>query len=114
MFAPVNEYANREFFDANSKIYIYTPDTVFEYEIFAAYPHSSDHLLLNYDFTKEKTFSDFFGGLDEAIDANYRPELFPEVGERVITLSTCYKNNRMQRYLVQGVLTMEYAIIRGD
>ena len=114
MFAPVNDYAGREFFDANSRIYIYTPDTVFEYEIFAAYPHSSEHLLLNYDFTNGDTFAAFFDGLNETIDAHYRRELFPEEGDRVITLSTCYKSNRMQRYLVQGVLTMEYAILREE
>lgn len=114
MFAPVNDYADQSFFDANSKIYLYTPDTVYEYEIFAAYPHSSEHLLLNYDFTDEDTFSDFFAGLNETIDAHYRRDLFPEVGDRVITLSTCYKSNRMQRYLVQGVLTMEYAILREE
>ena len=112
MFAPVNDYANQSFFEENSRIYIYTPDTVYEYEIFAAYPHSSEHLLLNYDFEDEGTFAAFFDGLNETIDAHYRRELFPEVGDRVITLSTCYKSNRMQRYLVQGVLTMEYAILR--
>lgn len=112
MFAPVNDYASREFFDAHPTIYIYTPEAVFEYQIFAAYPHSSEHLLLNYDFTDADTFAAYFSALDERIDANYRPELFPEVGDRVITLSTCYKSNRMQRYLVQGVLSMEYAIVR--
>ena len=112
MFAPVNDYASREFFDAHPTIYIYTPDAVFEYQIFAAYPHSSEHLLLNYDFTDPDTFAAYFEALGETIDANYRPELFPEEGDRVITLSTCYKSNRMQRYLVQGVLTMEYAVVR--
>ena len=114
MFAPVNDYADQNFFDEHNKIYIYTPDTVYEYEIFAAYPHSSEHLLLNYDFTRESTFTSFFDGLNETIDAHYRRELFPEAGDRVITLSTCYKSNRMQRYLVQGVLTMEYAILREE
>lgn len=112
MFAPVNNFAGKDFFDANPYIYIYTPDTVYEYEIFAAYPHSSEHLLLNYDFSDAEQFAGYFAGLTNSIDANYREECFPEAGDRVITLSTCYKSNRMQRYLVQGVLSMEYAIIR--
>ena len=110
MFAPVNDFANKEFFDANPYIYIYTPEKVYQYEIFASYPHSSEHLLINHNFSSEKQFNNFFSSLDEAIDSNYREELFPETGDRVITLSTCYKNNRMQRYLVQGVLIMEYTI----
>ena len=112
MFAPVNKFASADFFEANPYIYIYTPDTVYEYQIFAAYPHSSEHLLLNYDFTSQEQFDGYFSALTNSIDCHYRQELFPESGDRVITLSTCYKSNRMQRYLVQGVLTMEYAIIR--
>ena len=114
MFAPVNKFAGSEFFAAHPEIYVYTPDTVYRYEIFAAYPHSSEHLLLNHDFSHEEEFAAYFAGLSNTIDSNYRPELFPEAGERVITLSTCYKSNRMQRYLVQGVLTMEYTIVSGD
>ena len=114
MFAPVNKFAGSEFFAEHPEIYVYTPDTVYRYEIFAAYPHSSEHLLLNHDFSNEEEFAAYFAGLSNTIDSNYRPELFPEAGERVITLSTCYKSNRMQRYLVQGVLTMEYAIVSDD
>lgn len=114
MFAPVNDYASKEFFDAHPYIYIYTPDTVYQYEIFAAYPHSSEHLLLCYNFSRESTFNRYFSSLSNAIDANYRKELFPEAGDKVLTLSTCYKSNRLQRYLVQGVLTQEYSIVREE
>lgn len=110
MFAPVNDYADPDFFDAHPRIYIYMPDRVCQYEIFAAYPHSSEHLLLCHDFSDPEQFSAFFGGLKEGLDTNYRTGLFPDAGERVLTLSTCYKNNRMQRYLVQGVLRAEYLI----
>lgn len=114
MFAPVNSYAGKDFFDAHQDIYLYTPDTVYQYEIFAAYPHSSEHLLLNHDFTDEGDFTAYFEKLADGIDANFRRELFPGFGDRVLTLSTCYKSNRMQRYLVQGVLTMEYSIVRQE
>ena len=110
MFAPVNDYAQQEFFDAHPYIYIYTPDRVYKYAIFAAYPHSSEHLLMCHDFSKEKEFTRFFKSLTDGIDTNYRRELFPATGDRVLTLSTCYRNNRMQRFLVQGVLCAEYKI----
>ena len=110
MFAPVNDYAGKDFFDAHPYIYIYTPERVYQYHIFAAYPHSSEHLLLCHNFASKQQFNTFFRELYDGIDTNYRRELFPEAGERVLTLSTCYKDNRMQRYLVQGVLEMEYII----
>lgn len=48
----------------------------------------------------------------EAINANYRRELFPQAGDKVLTLSTCYRQNRMQRFLVQGVLAETYDVIK--
>lgn len=51
MFAQVNNFADAAFFAKNQKIFVYTPDKVYEYTIFAAYPHSSEHLLLCHDFT---------------------------------------------------------------
>ena len=112
MFAQLNNFADAEYFAANRDIYIYTPDTVYHYEIFAAYPHSSEHLLLCHDFTDPQQFAEYFASLGEAINANYRRELFPQAGDKVLTLSTCYRQNRMQRFLVQGVLTETYDVIK--
>lgn len=111
MFAQVNDFADSTVFDTNRYIYIYTPDKVYQYEIFAAYPHSSEHLLLRHDFSDEAEFNVYFGGLDRnMIDSHYRTDLFPQFGDKVITLSTCYRQNRLQRYLLQGVLVQEYAV----
>ena len=110
MFAQVNNYADPEFFEAHPYIYIYTPDRVYVYQIFAAFPHSSEHLLVCHDFTDPDQFNAFFENLGGSFDSNYREELFPSSEDHVLTLSTCYRNNRMQRYLVQGVLQMEYLI----
>ena len=113
MFAPLNDFARKEVFDAHPTIYVYTPEAVYEYAVFAAYPHSSEHLLLEHDFSSEKQFDAYFAGLKDGIDTNYRRELFPQAGDKVITLSTCYKSNRLQRYLVQGVLTAEHPVTEG-
>ncbi len=110
MFAQVNSFYDPDFFNATPYIYIYTPETVYVYEIFAAHPHSSEHLLLCHNFKNEWEFNSFFQGLTKPFDSNYRPELFPEFGDKVLTLSTCYRSNRLQRYLVHGVLSAEYAV----
>ena len=111
MFAQLNNFADAAYFDANKDIYIYTPEKVYRYEIFAAYPHSSEHLLLCYDFDDPQQFADYFGSLSGTVNANYRRDLFPEYGDKVLTLSTCYKQNRMQRYLVQAKLTAQYSLL---
>ena len=67
--------------------------------------------MLCHDFTNEAEFNDYFASLElTAIDSHYRSELLPTFGDKVITLSTCYRQNRMQRYLLQGVLIQEYAV----
>lgn len=112
MFAQLNDFADAAFFDQHPDIYIYTPETVYRYQIFAAYPHSSEHLLLCYDFDDPGQFTAYFDSLADAVNANYRRDLFPSAGDKVLTLSTCYKQNRMQRYLVQGVLTEQYTVLQ--
>ena len=111
MFAPLNDFADEAVFESNRYIFIYTPEKVYQYEIFAAYPHSSEHLLLCHDFTNTQEFSDYFAALSEGLDAHYREELFPDEDDKVLTLSTCYRRNRMKRYLVQGVLTQVYDVV---
>ncbi len=108
IFAQLNNFADADFFDENRVMYIYTPDRVYEYTIFAAYPHVRDHLLLCNDFSNPEEFNAYFASLNDGISCNYRRDLFPSAGDKVLTLSTCYRQNRMQRYLLQGVLTQEY------
>ena len=110
MFAQVNNFYDPAFFKSAPCIYVYTPEKVYVYEIFAAHPYSSDHLLLCNDFTNEAEFDSFFNGLTSSFDSNYRRDLFPEFGDKVLTLSTCYRSNRLQRYLVHGVLAAEYIV----
>ena len=112
MFAQLNNFADASFFEQNQSIYIYTPEKVYEYQIFAAYPHSSDHLLLCNDFNDPDQFAAYFDSLADGVNCNYRRDLFPQFGDKVLTLSTCYRQNRTQRFLVQGVLTQEYTVLK--
>lgn len=112
MFAQLNNFADASFFEQNQSIYIYTPEKVYEYRIFAAYPHSSDHLLLCNDFNDPDQFAAYFDSLADGVNCNYRRDLFPQFGDKVLTLSTCYRQNRTQRFLVQGVLTQEYTVLK--
>ena len=48
----------------------------------------------------------------DGVNCNYRRDLFPQFGDKVLTLSTCYRQNRTQRFLVQGVLTQEYTVLK--
>ncbi len=111
MFAALNDFADPTFFEKHKTVYIYIEGMVYEYTVFAAYPHSSEHLLLNHDFTDEEEFTEYFGSLKDGVNTNYDRDMFPLFGDKVLTLSTCYKENRMQRYLVQAKLTAQYSLV---
>ena len=105
LFAPLLNFMDADFFAENRHIYIYTADTIYDYEIFAAYPHTSEHLLLCYDFDDKTDFYEFYDKLSgNIINANFDRNLFPEFEDKVLTLSTCFRLTFGQRYLVQGVL----------
>ena len=109
MFAQLNDFSDAEVFEAHRYIYIYLPDRMLVYEIFAAYPHSNEHLLLCHDFADADDFTAYFDGVQaqKSLQANFRTDAWPEPGDRVLTLSTCFRGDNHQRYLVQGKLVAE-------
>lgn len=109
MFAQLNDFSDAEVFEAHRYIYVYFPDRMLVYEIFAAYPHSNEHLLLCHDFSDAGDFTAYFDGVQaqKSLQANFRTDAWPEPGDRVLTLSTCFRGDNHQRYLVQGKLVAE-------
>ncbi len=108
MFALLNNYADAEYFDSHGTIYIYTPDRVLEYRVFAAYLHSNEHLLAYRDFSNPEEYTEFFDSIRNcALYGNFNDDYMPSPGDRVLTLSTCFAKNNRQRYLVQAVLVDE-------
>lgn len=113
MFAQLNDFADETVFNAHPHIYVYTPDKLRIYEIFSAAPHSNEHLLANHDFSVKEQFESFFSALKNArsLSGQQRPDAFPEYGEdRVLVLSTCFRSNNRQRFLVMGRLLAELPV----
>lgn len=110
MFAGLNDFADAKFFEEHRYIYVFLPDRELVYEIFAAYPHSNEHLLINHDFNDKDDYEQFFEDAlnTKSVQANFLEGVKPEYKkDRVITLSTCFRRNNQQRYLVQGILVNE-------
>ena len=110
MFGELNDFADAEVFESHRYMYVYLPDRELVYEIFAATPHSNEHLLLNHDFNNKKDYDEFFAELlgEKSLLANFRDGITPKYStDKVLTLSTCFRANNQQRYLVQGVLVKE-------
>ena len=105
MFAKLNDFASADVFSAYRYIYVYLPDRALVYEIFSAAPHSNEQILKDRDFNDRDTYEDFFADVAQATtSAQRREDCFPAFGDRVIILSTCYRVNNQQRFLVMGRL----------
>lgn len=106
MFRTLHNYEDRSFFDENREVWIYLPDRILEYRIFAAYVYDNRHLLLNFDFDDEDVYRRYLDDVFSIRSMNAFIDTSMEVGteDKIITLSTCNAGISEQRYLVQAVL----------
>ena len=104
MFATLHRYADKEFFDENRYVYIYTEAKTFVYEIFAAYNYSDTHLLKGIDVSTQEAFAKYIKEIykQKGMDSNFLDEQITD-SDHIITLSTCTSNDE-KRFLVQAVL----------
>lgn len=107
MFGNLLKYRDKEYFNKNQDIKIYTPDRILTYRIFAAYVYDDTHILLNYSLTNiaqkveylETIYSGKYG-------ENLRSELRVTASDKIITLSTC-TSKKTERFVVQAVLVSD-------
>ncbi len=98
-------YSSRLTFDECRDIKIYLPDSVEHYEVFAAVPFDSYHVLSVYDFTNDYWYKNFFNRVKNVrhLAATVSEEDLPTPGDRVLILSTCMNEDPNYRYLVMAV-----------
>lgn len=106
MFGSLHDYEKADFFINNRDVYIYTPEHIFTYEIFAAVTYSDAYIPYTYDFTKDEGYQAF---LDSVYDSKNMTNQFAEdvevtTDDCIITMSTCIGNKPNNRYLVLAVL----------
>lgn len=106
MFQNLHNYQDRDFFDNNRDVTIYTPDAIRHYKIFAAYLYDNRHILESFDFSNPWVYKQYLDQIFSIRDMNSYIDTNTEVGveDKIITLSTCYGTQHDVRYLVQAVL----------
>lgn len=105
MFRTLHNFKNREFFNQNEYIYIYTPGHILTYKIFAAYEYDDRLILTSFNFDDpvevEKYFQTCLNPTRRIQNVRQGVEL--NASDKIVTLSTCISKDGA-RYLVQGVL----------
>lgn len=106
MFQNLHRFADSEFFEEHPYIYIYTPEHVLAYKVFAAYSYDDRHILNSFDFTDREVYAEYLTDILEvrAMDKNIREDVQVTPDDRIITLTTCIGGQTQSRYLVQAVL----------
>lgn len=106
MFQNLHNYQDRDFFDNNRDVTIYTPDAIRHYKIFAAYLYDNRHILESFDFSNPWVYKQYLNEIFSIRNMNSFIDTDTEVGveDKIITLSTCYGTQHDVRYLVQAVL----------
>ncbi|SER47204.1 class B sortase [Lachnobacterium bovis] len=106
MFATLHKFEDKDFFNANREIDIYTKNYKMKYKIFAAYVTSNDLILEKYDDFKDRAvFDTYLQSILSNQNMKNNIDATPEVtkNSKIITLSTCI-GNPDYRYIVQAYL----------
>ena len=110
MFSTLHKFRNADMVNTDHYIFIYTPDEILAYKIFAAYEFPSIHLILNYDYSNEYVYEQYIRDLFNVVNtgarvANIRDDVEVTTEDRIVTLSTCTTDHdSSKRFLVVGVL----------
>lgn len=106
MFAGLHKYEDAQYFEEHPYVYIYTPEKLLVYQIFASCEYSDKHILLSHDFSKPKAVEDFLGELTSyvVVGNNYNKGVEVTSEDNLLVLSTCIGNKPNNRYLVVGAL----------
>lgn len=109
MFHDLRYFAQKDFFEEHEDLYIYTPDSILRYKIFASYEYDDRHLLAAYDFEDEEIFADYLKEImnPRSMYTMLRADCALDTDSRIVTLSTCVANKPQSRRLVQAVLVEE-------
>ena len=105
MFASIHKFKNKEFFDKNRTIYIYTPGHILTYEIYSCFVYDDRHILNSFDFSNDEQYQNFLNttlnpaSMVQQVNKNIKVD----TASKIITLSTCTSKDN-ERLLLLGVL----------
>ena len=107
LFSSLFHYQDRQFMEEHPLIYIYTPQGVLTYQIFAAYQSDDRHLLMRFNQgTYEGNVRAFIKDIlsQRSMGAAVLRDTDIDTGDRFLTLSTHDPQGEEYRYLVQAFL----------
>lgn len=102
MFGELKKYAEQEYYDEHTGIWLVTPEQTYSIEIFAAFVTDVSSDVWKVGFSSEEEFTAWKSEI--AKKSYFKSKVFPAVGEKVVTLSTCSYEFENAHFVVIGVL----------
>ncbi len=105
VFANLTDYGDVTFFDSNPFLYVYTVDSVREYQVFAAYTAAEEDILAAHDCADFDVFSGYVNDIFEqrSMSAVLNAELRQSVLDSWCVLTLEGKIGNGQSFLVQAI-----------
>lgn len=103
MFTSLHKFEEKDFFEENRQIIIYTEDGTLTYEIFAAVEFSDALIPYEYDFSNSSEVQRYLDDVENC-QGNFREGVNVSKEDRILTLSTCYSGRDANRLLIEAVL----------
>ncbi len=109
MFATLHRFNDKDFFDKNNTMFVFTKDKVYTYMIYSAYQYDDRHILNSFNMDETNSFREYLDTtlIQRPYYCNVRENIELSTEDRILTLSTCMDGGGNVRYLVQGVLVDE-------
>ncbi|MBR3148547.1 MAG: class B sortase [Eubacterium sp.] len=108
MFTTLHKFEEKEFFDKHSEFYIYMPGRKLTYNIVSAFKFDDRHILNCFQLNDTAVLASFLSMLQspETNNKNVRESFGRRLNndDKIVILSTCFSNQKSNRYLVCGVL----------
>lgn len=109
MFQNLHNYEDSKFFEENKYIYIYTPEKVFVYQIFAAVTFHDRNVLMYYDMDETSGRAGYINDIKacNGTTDQYDDCVTVNTESHIVSLSTCIGSKPDNRWIVSGVLLNE-------
>lgn len=109
MFQNLHNYEDKSFFDSNPYIYIYAPEKVFVYQIFAAVTFHDRNILMYYDMDETSDRATYINDINScnSMSDQHNNAVSVNTESHIVSLSTCIGASPENRWIVSGVLLNE-------
>ena len=102
MFALVDDYADKSFYEAHPVLYLNTPTQNYRIDIFSAFTTDPESFVYTTEFADESDYYNFLSALLSSSEIRCHSSV--SLQDRVVTLSTCTYSGEDLRFVVCGKL----------